>query len=452
MRQIKSIVVMIGIGMLSACAWAGFAPDADNTSFVGLPGYRYAQVNGATGNFAVINLNDTNINVLIPTLANWSSLAANGKVMVYSNTTYVTNLIPSATNLSVTGTLDPDVTGTNYVPIEGGFDGFPGWSNITINVMVTAAGGLYDLSGGLALVEKTFFFSGGLIVTGLYVPGENCTGTATVAYWYTYGPNSTNVTTNTTIQQWRGNTNAVYGEYVFNNATTTLWTATATGMFWGISLNGNGPGLTNIPLAGVIGAVGVSNSVAILLTNTVTKPETNGWETGSHAAFLSTNGVNGTDTVGTAVSDGQVDTVGTNEPWLVASADGMSGCPSGAAPTGDFANVINRVTSLESSYQSYSATNYAVDGTVTVSYANGPAIKMTMTNDPTVIVFAADYPDNGINRVAINVFPGTNTSLGFVVGNVTNPVAPVITNFSPAQLIFRTEGTNLPWVGGQIIR
>jgi hypothetical protein len=106
----------------------------------------------------------------------------------------------------------------------------------------------------------------------------------------------------------------------------------------------------------------------------------------------------------------------------------------------------------DSAYQPYSATNWAVNGTVTVSYADGPAIKVTMTNEPTVLVFAAGYPDSGINRVAVNVYRGTNTSIGFVVGNVTNPVAPVLTNWTPAQLIFRTAGTNLPWIGSQIIR
>jgi hypothetical protein len=288
------------------------------------------------------------------------------------------------------------------------------------------------------------WFGNGEEVLGNYTEnGASTTGTATVAYWYTYASDSTN----TTIQQIRADTNGQYIETVLNSVTTTMAKLTSTGINWYVTSYGDGSGLTNLPLAGVIGGTSISQQVAVLNTNTASLAQ------GAKAdTALQPNGVNGTNTTGTIVSNGQVTAVGTSQPWLVASADGMSGCPSGAASTGDFANVSNRVDGLESSYQPYSATNYAIDGTVTVHYADGPAIKMTMTNDPTVIVFAEDYPDGGINRVAINVYPGTNTSLGFVVGNVTNPVAPVVTNVSPAQLIFRTVGTNLPFWGAQVNR
>jgi hypothetical protein len=85
-----------------------------------------------------------------------------------------------------------------------------------------------------------------------------------------------------------------------------------------------------------------SNMIVVLQTNTATKSQ------GAKAdTALQPNVVTGTNTTGTIVSNGQVTAVGTSQPWLVASADGMSGCPSGAASTGDFANVSNRVTSLE---------------------------------------------------------------------------------------------------------
>jgi hypothetical protein len=67
-------------------------------------------------------------------------------------------------------------------------------------------------------------------------------------------------------------------------------------------------------------------------------------------ALLNTNGVNGTNTTGTIVSNGIVTSVGTNTPWLTASASGMSGCPSGAASTGDFINVSNYVSVIKTNY------------------------------------------------------------------------------------------------------
>ncbi len=115
-------------------------------------------------------------------------------------------------------------------------------------------------------------------------------------------------------------------------------------------------------------------------------------------------------------------------------------------------NVSNRVGVLESTYAPYSSTNWAVNRTVTVSYANGGAVETTLTNNPTTIVFANDYPTNGINRVSVDVYAGTNITPQFVAGNVTNQTAPVYSNTVPASLIFRKSGTNTLWEGSQIRR
>ena len=176
------------------------------------------------------------------------------------------------------------------------------------------------------------------------------------------------------------------------------------------------------------------------------------WRTnGTEVASVDVNGVfTGNGSTLTGITAAQVGAASTGDFVAVSNQVGILN--TNTFPLQSGLNVSNRVAALELPYQPYSSTNYDVAGTVTVSYANGGAVKVTMTNEPTVIVFAADYPNNGVNRVAINLYRGTNTSIGFVVGNVTNPIAPVLTNWTPAQLIFRTAGTNLPWIGSQIIR
>ena len=91
------------------------------------------------------------------------------------------------TNLVVTGTLDPDATGTNYVQIAD-YNEAHSWSNSVIGSVVGIP------AGGSWILHWTNGVSGpywvgalaALPPTGTYNPkaGSGSTGTATVAYWY----------------------------------------------------------------------------------------------------------------------------------------------------------------------------------------------------------------------------------------------------------------------------
>ncbi len=325
-----------------------------------------------------------------------------------TNQGYVTNLysltgmvswvetVSVLTNLTLTGTTGapiPDVTGV-YTQITD-MSGYPKWSNNNWYVWFDDVISYIIGTNGTGNASGLYWSQVATYPTGTYinVTGDK-TGDITVAYSYV---------TNTAT--WRAGFNPATTNYEISRNGTNIYRAYAGSNVFDQPLYGDARGLTN---------------------NTK-------WDQAA------TDGSAATQYLGTNTVQAQLSAVqGRTGTWNQAATDAS--------------NATNRLTVLESTYQPYSATNYAVNGTVTVAYANGPAVKVTLTNDPTAIVFASGYPDNGINRVAINVYPGTNTSLGFMIGNVTNPTAITITNVNPAQLIFRTAGTNLPWVGGQIIR
>ncbi len=95
------------------------------------------------------------------------------------------------TNLSVSGTLNPDVTGTNYVQVSNyGVSDYPQWSN-SVNHFVIAPNGdpgvqpysIYQYSDPAnykweqdVRTEKN--------PTGTYSINTGTTGTATIVYWY----------------------------------------------------------------------------------------------------------------------------------------------------------------------------------------------------------------------------------------------------------------------------
>ena len=214
----------------------------------------------------------------------------------------------------------------------------------------------------------------------------------------------------------------------------------------------------------------VSGQVAILNTNTF--PRQSGLSVSNDVAIVKTNyfplqsGLNVSNRVGvletnTAPLQSYLNTsntvviLNTNTAPLqsyIATSNQVAINTTNLFPMQSGLNISNRVGVLESTYAPYSSTNYANSSTVTVNYAHGGTIKTTLTNNPTVLFFANDYPTNGVNRVSVDVYAGTNITPAFVVGNVTNQTAPVYSNTVPASLIFRKSGTNTLWEGSQIRR
>ena len=102
-----------------------------------------------------------------------------GAVRGNASVDVATNVVSVLTNLTVTGTLNPDVTGTNYTQTADVY-GNPAWANSTIGASVhTDSEGV---SYGLLFGDAVWSILGGPV--GDYLPALSSTGTATVAYWY----------------------------------------------------------------------------------------------------------------------------------------------------------------------------------------------------------------------------------------------------------------------------
>jgi len=119
---------------------------------------------------------------------------------------------------------------------------------------------------------------------------------------------------------------------------------------------------------------------------------------------------------------------------------------------GDLENATNainiRVGALEVPYQTYSATvDPDAGGTCTIVYASGSLVKITATDGLTTLTFDnTDYPTNGVNRVAVELWAGTN-DIGFAIATITNATAPTVSTNDWTSLYFRKSGTNTLWKG-----
>ena len=91
------------------------------------------------------------------------------------------------TNLAVTGTLDPDITGSNYVQVSDYSAGYPRWSNSVNNFEFSYIGD--------PVISDCFIFQvydegprwnkpDSSVITGTYSVSSGATGTANVVYWY----------------------------------------------------------------------------------------------------------------------------------------------------------------------------------------------------------------------------------------------------------------------------
>ena len=110
-------------------------------------------------------------------------------------TATVTTNVSVLTNLTITGTLIPDITGTNYLQIEN-IDGYPAWSctNIPEWTAATTHSNVYVhfdtdtshywINGFLNDAYGERWSNASSTVIGTYQPFYGVTGTATVAYWY----------------------------------------------------------------------------------------------------------------------------------------------------------------------------------------------------------------------------------------------------------------------------
>lgn len=107
------------------------------------------------------------------------------------------------------------------------------------------------------------------------------------------------------------------------------------------------------------------------------------------------------------------------------------------------------ISNLESTFETFSTTTLLpVNGTSTITYIHGPLIRIIADSTPLTLTFDnSTYPTNGINRVAIELFAGTNT-IQFNTMVISNNIAPTILTNAWTSLLFRKSMTNL-WFGRQ---
>ena len=110
-------------------------------------------------------------------------------------TATVTTNVSVLTNLTISGSLIPDITETNYLQIEN-IDGYPAWSctNIPEWTAATTHSNVYVhfdtntshywINGYLNDAYGERWSNASSTVIGTYQPFYGVTGTATVAYWY----------------------------------------------------------------------------------------------------------------------------------------------------------------------------------------------------------------------------------------------------------------------------
>lgn len=73
----------------------------------------------------------------------------------------------------------------------------------------------------------------------------------------------------------------------------------------------------------------------------------------------------------------------------------------------DFADVQTGLSLLNDSYRV--PTSLTSAGTVTITRANGPLVSLLVTNSPCIITMADDWSTNGVGRVSLELWAGTNT-------------------------------------------
>ena len=110
-------------------------------------------------------------------------------------TATVTTNVSVLTNLTISGSLIPDITETNYLQIEN-IDGYPAWSctNIPEWTAATTHSNVYVhfdtntsrywINGYLNDAYGERWSNASSTVIGTYQPSYGVTGTTTVAYWY----------------------------------------------------------------------------------------------------------------------------------------------------------------------------------------------------------------------------------------------------------------------------
>ncbi len=133
-------------------------------------------------------------------------------------------------------------------------------------------------------------------------------------------------------------------------------------------------------------------------------------------------------------------------PWNVAPTNGTWGTDGQVPRTDGGSNWYWSTPFEDSPYQPCTSTNVAADGTNTITFASGGLVKIVVAAPGTTITFDnTNFPTNGVNRVGIELWAGTN-SVAFDTTKITNAVAPTVHTDDWTSLFFRRVKSGL-WKG-----
>lgn len=201
--------------------------------------------------------------ITIGTSGNTTSVAINANNITANNFgTNVQNFGAGTTSITTTG----DVTATNGYGIYAltGND----TTDVTVEVNNVTAGisGIYIENGGSGFTDITatgnvtgttgdgVYASNGMDTTGLTIDANNVTGDTNGIYATNYGTGSTNITTTGTVTGLGDQGIYVYVDSATNNGGVTINAATVNAETYGITVNNNGTGNTDITVTGAITA------------------------------------------------------------------------------------------------------------------------------------------------------------------------------------------------------
>lgn len=101
-------------------------------------------------------------------------------------------------------------------------------------------------------------------------------------------------------------------------------------------------------------------------------------------------------------------------------------------------------TESTNAFQAWSELTQTTGGTCTVTFAKGPLLYVSTTNSITLTFDNANFPTNGISRVGIELWCGTN-SVAFDTTTITNSTSLTLSTNAWNSLFFRRVNNNSLW-------
>ena len=425
MRRINLLVACL---LFTVPAFAGFAPDSDGTSFLGLPAYRYGQVNAVTGLFNEVKVDGTNVIV-------GATIVTGATASVTTNDGIIDLVVP----VSVGPTGATGTTGDIGPTGPTGATGTTGDTGATGDIGATGPTGADSTVVGPTGPTGATGATGSDADASTWSSYPATTNVRWVVNVVTSAPVTNLIVTGTLDPNVTG-TYAYAGEYLFqpsyeNGGASIKWTGGA----WELYDIDTAATWQNALVIGDYTPIDKATGTPTVAYSVVTNSITN---------TIRIDGLSGTNlTISGAPVNVQTNlradtfSLGTNSPITNWIDIGIAG-PTGA--TGDTGPVNS------GPYETWS-TNLVPDdgGTCTITYAAGTLVRIAPGTNITLTFDQDSYGSytDGVSRVMVEVWADSN-SVAFDDATVSNVVAPTISTSDWSSLFFRRVTSNL-WYGRQ---